>query len=49
MGPPLLNSMELQIYYPPMHNGITMKEKGLLLPSFEKVPGAVAIDLDGDA
>jgi Cof subfamily protein (haloacid dehalogenase superfamily) len=30
-----------------MHNVIVMKEKGLKLPSFSKIPGAVAIDLDG--
>jgi Cof subfamily protein (haloacid dehalogenase superfamily) len=30
-----------------MHNVITMEEKRLRLPSFRKMPGAVAIDLDG--
>ena len=30
-----------------MHNVSAMEEKGLRFPSFSKVPGAVAIDLDG--
>ena len=30
-----------------MHNVIAMRDKELRLPAFDKVPGAVAIDLDG--
>jgi Cof subfamily protein (haloacid dehalogenase superfamily) len=30
-----------------MHNAIVMQDEGLRLPSFSKIPGAVAIDLDG--
>lgn len=30
-----------------MHNVIAMEEKGLKLPSFNRIPGAIAIDLDG--
>jgi hypothetical protein len=30
-----------------MHNVIAMQEKELILPVFKKLPGAVAVDLDG--